>query len=53
LESAAYSVICEHLQKPHNAGSRHEAWFLNILLGFSGIRRAGPAFIIRPGLERE
>jgi hypothetical protein len=31
LESAAYSVICEHLQKPHNAGSRPEARFFNTL----------------------
>jgi hypothetical protein len=32
LESAAYSAICEHLQKPHNAGLRREAWFFNTLL---------------------
>jgi hypothetical protein len=32
LESAAYSKICEHLQKPHNAGSRREARFFNTLL---------------------
>jgi hypothetical protein len=32
LESATYSVICEHLQKPHNAGSRSQAQFFNILL---------------------
>jgi hypothetical protein len=32
LESAAYSTICEHLQKPHNAGSRHAARFFNTLL---------------------
>jgi hypothetical protein len=25
-------IICEHLQKPHNAGSRREARFFNILL---------------------
>jgi hypothetical protein len=27
LESAAYAAIGEHLQKPHNAGSRREAQF--------------------------
>jgi hypothetical protein len=32
LESAAYSLICEHLQKPHNAGSRPEARFFNSLV---------------------
>jgi len=32
LESAAYSTICEHLQKPHNAGSRPQAQFFNTLL---------------------
>jgi hypothetical protein len=32
LESAAYSAIGEHLQKPHNAGSRREARFFNTLL---------------------
>jgi hypothetical protein len=32
LESAAYSAIGEHLQKPHNAGSRREARFFNSLL---------------------
>jgi len=31
LESAAYSKICEHLQEPHNAGSRREARFFNTL----------------------
>ncbi|HSO59684.1 MAG TPA: hypothetical protein VLR50_01500 [Desulfobacterales bacterium] len=25
-------VACEHLQKPHNAGSRREAQFFNTLL---------------------
>jgi hypothetical protein len=25
-------LICEHLQKPHNAGSRREARFFNTLL---------------------
>jgi hypothetical protein len=25
-------IICEHLQKPHNAGSRREARFFNTLL---------------------
>jgi len=25
-------IICEHLQKPHNAGSRREALFFNTLL---------------------
>jgi len=33
LESAAYSAIGEHLQKPHNAGSRPQARFFNTLLG--------------------
>jgi hypothetical protein len=32
LESAAYSRICEHLQKPHNADSRPQAQFFNTLL---------------------
>jgi hypothetical protein len=32
LESAAYSAIGEHLQKPHNAGSRREARFFNTLV---------------------
>ena len=32
LESAAYAVICEHLQKPHNTGSRPQAQFFNTLL---------------------
>jgi hypothetical protein len=32
LESAAYSAICEHLQKLHNAGSRPEALFFNSLI---------------------
>jgi hypothetical protein len=32
LESAAYSAIGEHLQKPHNAGSRREALFFNTLI---------------------
>jgi hypothetical protein len=32
LESAAYSAICEHLQEPHNAGSRPQARFFNTLL---------------------
>jgi hypothetical protein len=31
LESAAYSAIGEHLQKPHNAGSRREVLFFNAL----------------------
>jgi hypothetical protein len=31
LESAAYLTICEHLQKPHNAGSRRKAQFFNTL----------------------
>jgi hypothetical protein len=34
LESAAYSAIGEHLQKPHNAGSRPQAQFFNTLLKF-------------------
>ena len=32
MESAAYSKRCEHLQKPHNAGSRPQAQFFNTLL---------------------
>jgi len=32
LESAAYSAIGEHLQKPHNAGSRPQVQFFNTLL---------------------
>jgi hypothetical protein len=36
LESAAYSLICEHLQKPHNAGSRPQALFFNTLLSWAG-----------------
>jgi hypothetical protein len=32
LESAAYASICEHFQKPHNAGSRPQAQFFNTLL---------------------
>jgi hypothetical protein len=29
-------IICEHLQKPHNAGSRPEARFFNTLLNRAG-----------------
>jgi hypothetical protein len=36
LESAAYASICEHLQKPHNAGSQREARFFNTLIEASG-----------------
>jgi hypothetical protein len=37
LESAAYPLIGEHLQKPRNAGSRPEAPFFNIPLKFIGM----------------
>jgi len=36
LESAAYASICEHLQKPHNAGSRPQARFFNTLIDTGG-----------------
>jgi hypothetical protein len=42
LESAAYSVICEHLQKPRNVGSRPQAQFFKTLLG---------RFLNAPGLD--
>jgi hypothetical protein len=35
LESAAYSAISEHYQKPHNAGSRPQARFFNTLCASS------------------
>jgi hypothetical protein len=46
LQSAAYSAIDEHLQKPHNAGSRREARFFNTLLGFQVLAAArnGPEY---------
>ena len=36
LKSAAYSGIGEHLQQPHNAGSRREAQFFYTLLKEAG-----------------
>jgi hypothetical protein len=35
LESAAYLRVCEHLQKPRNAGSRLQTKFFNSLLNGS------------------
>jgi hypothetical protein len=34
LETAAYSTIGEHLQKPHNDGSRPQTQFFNTPLKF-------------------
>jgi len=43
------SAICEHLQKPHNAGSRPQARFFNTLSGLfqSAVRH----FIVLPQRE--
>jgi len=43
LSASSFQLsLCEHLQKPHNAGSRSEARFFNTLVSAAGEYRSKP-----------